>query len=99
MAQTITWLMVGYFLAIHSIYLMLTLLAARALYNNQRYREIESLPLSYSLLTLPISVLVPAFNEETTIVATVESLLQISYGEFEIIVINDGSKEDRKSVV
>jgi cellulose synthase/poly-beta-1,6-N-acetylglucosamine synthase-like glycosyltransferase len=93
MAQTITWLMVGYFLAIHGIYLMLTLLAARALYRNQRYREIESLPLSYSLLTLPISVLVPAFNEETTIVATVESLLQISYGEFEIIVINDGSKD------
>ncbi len=58
MAQLITWLMVAYFLAVHGIYLMLTLLAARALYRNQRYREIEALPVSYSLLSPPISVLV-----------------------------------------
>ena len=59
MAQIITWLMVAYFLAIHGIYLMLSALAARALYRNQRYREMEELPIAYSLLTPPISVLVP----------------------------------------
>jgi cellulose synthase/poly-beta-1,6-N-acetylglucosamine synthase-like glycosyltransferase len=36
---------------------------------------------------------VPAYNEEMTIVATVESLLQLTYAEFEVIVINDGSKD------
>jgi cellulose synthase/poly-beta-1,6-N-acetylglucosamine synthase-like glycosyltransferase len=93
MAEVITWLMVAYFIAVHSVYLMLTILAARALYRNQRYREIDSLPLSYSLLSPPISVLVPAYNEETTITATVESLLQLAYAEFEVVVINDGSKD------
>jgi cellulose synthase/poly-beta-1,6-N-acetylglucosamine synthase-like glycosyltransferase len=99
MAEIITWLMVAYFFAVHSIYFMLTLLAAKALYRNQRYREIESLPLSYSLLSPPISVLVPAYNEETTITATVESLLQLAYAEFEVVVINDGSKDKTLQVL
>ena len=99
MAEIITWLMVAYFFAVHSIYLMLSLLAARALYRNQRYREIEALPLSYSLLSPPISVLVPAYNEETTITATVESLLQLAYAEFEVVVINDGSKDQTLQVL
>ena len=99
MAETITWLMVAYFFAVHGIYLMLTLLAAKALYRNQRHREIESLPLSYSLLSPPISVLVPAYNEETTITATVESLLQLAYAEFEVVVINDGSKDQTLQVL
>ncbi len=99
MAEVITWLMVVYFFAVHSVYLMLTLLAAKALYRNQRYREIDSLPLSYSLLSPPISVLVPAYNEETTITATVESLLQLAYAEFEVVVINDGSKDGTLQVL
>jgi len=99
MAEIITWLMVAYFFAVHGIYLMLTLLAAKALYRNQRYREIESLPLSYSLLSPPISVLVPAYNEETTITATVESLLQLAYAEFEVVVINDGSRDQTLQVL
>jgi len=99
MAELVTWAMVVYFLAVHSVYLMLSLLAARALYRNQRLREIEELPLSHSLLSLPVSVLVPAYNEETTISTTVESLLQLSYGEYEIIVINDGSKDATMQVL
>ena len=92
-AAIITWLMVAYFVALHGVYLLLTLLAARALQRNQRYRELEALPLAHSLLMPPISVLVPAYNEETTITATVESLMQLSYPEYEVVVINDGSKD------
>jgi len=98
-AHVVTWLMVAYFLALHAVYLMLTVLAAKALHRNQRYRDLEKLPMAYSQLMPPISVLVPAYNEETTIVATVSSLLQLSYGEFEVIVINDGSKDSTLSVL
>lgn len=43
---------------------------------------------------LPISLLVPAYNESAIIVDNVKSLLELSYPIFEIIVVNDGSKDD-----
>jgi cellulose synthase/poly-beta-1,6-N-acetylglucosamine synthase-like glycosyltransferase len=47
----------------------------------------------YSALEIPISILVPAYNEEAGIAASVRSLLQLSYSEYEIIVVNDGSTD------
>jgi Glycosyltransferases, probably involved in cell wall biogenesis len=41
-----------------------------------------------------ISVLAPAYNESMTIVENVRSLFSIYYNNLEIIVINDGSKDD-----
>jgi len=42
---------------------------------------------------LPISILVPAYNEETTISQTLHTLLNIEFNEYEVIVINDGSTD------
>ncbi|MBM6617645.1 glycosyltransferase family 2 protein [Bacillus suaedaesalsae] len=44
--------------------------------------------------TKPISILVPAYNESAGIYGSIRSLLSIEYPEFEVIVINDGSKDD-----
>jgi cellulose synthase/poly-beta-1,6-N-acetylglucosamine synthase-like glycosyltransferase len=44
-------------------------------------------------LDIPVSILVPAYNEEVTILASVESLLSLDYGQYEIIVVDDGSKD------
>lgn len=41
----------------------------------------------------PISLLVPAYNEEATIISSLTSQLNIDYAEFEIVVINDGSSD------
>jgi cellulose synthase/poly-beta-1,6-N-acetylglucosamine synthase-like glycosyltransferase len=47
-----------------------------------------------SEMTWPISVIVPAHNEAHSIVETVRSLLNVNYGQFEVIVVNDGSTDD-----
>ena len=41
-----------------------------------------------------VSVLIPAYNEEENIAATVESVIRSSYAKREIIVLDDGSKDD-----
>ncbi|UNL85659.1 glycosyltransferase family 2 protein [Priestia koreensis] len=43
--------------------------------------------------TKPISILVPAYNEEKGIIGSVSSLLSIQYPEYEVIVVNDGSRD------
>jgi len=42
----------------------------------------------------PVSILVPAYNEEVSIVASVRSLLALQFPEFEVIVVSDGSTDD-----
>lgn len=50
------------------------------------------------IITSPIapgvSILAPAFNEGANIVQNAQSLLSLHYGKFEVILINDGSKDD-----
>ena len=41
-----------------------------------------------------ISLLAPAYNESLTIIDNVKSLLSIMYNKLEVIIINDGSKDD-----
>jgi poly-beta-1,6-N-acetyl-D-glucosamine synthase len=41
-----------------------------------------------------ISLIAPAYNEGLTIIDNIKSLLSIVYNNFEVIVINDGSKDD-----
>jgi cellulose synthase/poly-beta-1,6-N-acetylglucosamine synthase-like glycosyltransferase/peptidoglycan/xylan/chitin deacetylase (PgdA/CDA1 family)/spore germination protein YaaH len=41
----------------------------------------------------PVSVIIAAYNEETVIARTVESILNNGYEEMEIIVVDDGSKD------
>ncbi len=40
-----------------------------------------------------VSILSPAYNEELTIVESVRSILNLAYPAYEVIVINDGSKD------
>ena len=40
-----------------------------------------------------VSIIVPAYNAERTINRCIDSILKQSYGNLEIIIINDGSKD------
>ena len=47
----------------------------------------------------PISILVPAYNEEKTIITTINNLLDLDYKIFEIVVIDDGSTDKTAQLV
>ena len=46
-----------------------------------------------SPLTMPITIIIPAFNEEKVIVNTVLGALNLRYPEHEVIVVSDGSTD------
>lgn len=46
-----------------------------------------------------ISVIIPVYNGEKTIKETIESVLNQTFTDFEIIVINDGSKDATVQIV
>jgi peptidoglycan-N-acetylglucosamine deacetylase len=47
----------------------------------------------------PVTVLIPAFNEEKVIVTTVERILASDYRELDVLVIDDGSKDHTAYIV
>lgn len=50
-------------------------------------------PVAPSDFSPPVSVIVPCYNEEKVIAATIEALLGSDYPNFEVIVVDDGSKD------
>ncbi len=48
---------------------------------------------------VPVSILVPAHNEEVTIESTVKSLLALDYKLYEIVVVDDGSTDNTAQVL
>jgi cellulose synthase/poly-beta-1,6-N-acetylglucosamine synthase-like glycosyltransferase len=93
MVLYITWFVFGYFLLLNGGYLVLNILSIFALQKNNQEKLLENLPQIFTGLEPGISILVPAYNEEATITASIRSMFQLTYSDFEIIVINDGSKD------
>jgi cellulose synthase/poly-beta-1,6-N-acetylglucosamine synthase-like glycosyltransferase len=86
--------MLLYFFAINSYYLVLTVAGfCRTLRTVQELQRPDRRRLLRSPLTPPVSVLAPAFNEEANVVDNVRSLLMLDYPLFEVILVNDGSKD------
>jgi len=63
-----------------------------------KFSDIKLYKESYNMI--PISILVPAHNEEKTVIQTIRSLLALEYLTYEVIVVNDGSTDKTlKSVI
>ena len=93
--QFAAWLLCVYYVAVNLIYAIL--LVQSILATREHRRLLISLRHDRSLdapLSPPISILVPARNEQAVIVDSVTSLLALDYPEIEVIVINDGSTDD-----
>jgi cellulose synthase/poly-beta-1,6-N-acetylglucosamine synthase-like glycosyltransferase len=87
-------LFLGYFLLYNSYTLALIVISARQVRRRVAGHFVEDLDLiDRGDLTKPLTMIVPAFNEEVTIVDSVTSLVHGDYPRFEIVVINDGSED------
>lgn len=53
----------------------------------------------YGSVCPPIALLVPAYNEQTSIADSVKALLSLRYPNIEVIVINDGSRDHTLDVL
>jgi cellulose synthase/poly-beta-1,6-N-acetylglucosamine synthase-like glycosyltransferase len=91
--EGVTWFVLCYFMLLNGGYLLLNLFSLKALHRRGQEQFLDQVPRAYSGLEPPVSILVPAYNEEATIAASIRSMLQLTYSEFEVIVINDGSKD------
>ncbi|HZG80751.1 MAG TPA: glycosyltransferase family 2 protein, partial [Brevibacillus sp.] len=89
-----------YVFVINSLYLFIMMFSFKnimGILKSSLYSRYQAL--SGSPHVPPISILVPAYNEELTIIENVRSLLSLNYPEYEVIVINDGSGDETLNVL
>ncbi len=87
------WFFLLFFVGINTGYILLNLLSLGALKRYVDEHSMDDMPRALSGFELPVSMLVPAYNEAATIAASVRSMLQLNYPDYEVIVINDGSRD------
>jgi len=84
-----------YFLVLNTFYALLLMLSIPEIWAQTRLAEDEDLQrLMQSDALPPITILVPAYNESATIESSVTAILTLEYRTFEVVVVNDGSKDD-----
>lgn len=83
-----------YYLASNLAYLVMLLIALKTSFAHQRRLESHRLNwMKETPLSPPITIIVPAHNEEGSIRIAVRNLLQLDYPQLEVIVVNDGSAD------
>lgn len=90
----VQWLFFGYFILIYAVYASLNVMAMIQI---RRYLQVARLADAdnvFSTLDLPISVIMPAYNESSTIITATRAMLQLEYPDYEVVVVNDGSRDD-----
>ncbi len=100
LAFTLYAISITYFMTMNLFYLGLQILAFFG--SVRRLREVKYTNfnvLSTSFLTPPLSVIIPAYNEEVGITDCVYSTIKSDYPEFEVIVVNDGSADETLAVL
>ena len=89
-----SWLAFAYFVVYGLCQIAFTLIAWKRLAEHRRARAFTPLDEVYaSPFTPPVSIVLPAYNEEAGVVASVRSLLDLRYPRHEVIVVNDGSTD------
>ncbi|MFQ5817676.1 MAG: glycosyltransferase [Terriglobia bacterium] len=90
----VNFLVLAFYLLLHAFYLFLLFVSLYGVYAQPRRVRLAAFDRQYESVTSPpVSLLVPAHNEEATIVESVRALLGMRYRGLAVIVINDGSTD------
>ncbi|MBP7174717.1 MAG: glycosyltransferase [Thermoclostridium sp.] len=95
----------NYYLAYYSIIINLIYLGLLVLSYFQLRRQIarwknKKSSLLFKKRMLPsITIIAPAYNEEKTIIESANSLLNLKYPDYELIIVNDGSRDSTLEVL
>ena len=93
-------LFLGYFVLYNGYMLVLIALSARQVRRRVAGHFVEDLDLiDDSGSTKPLTMVVPAYNEEVTIVDSITNLIHCDYPRFEVVVVNDGSRDGTLDVL
>lgn len=98
--RVFTVVVLTYFLILYTLYSILTVLSW-----HEVTKYLRSVPYSSeqdafaSPLTPPVTIILPAYNEEAGVVESVRSALALRYPDFEVVVVNDGSTDGTLAVL
>lgn len=94
------YILVYYATSINGIYIVLLLLSIAGVAKQKVYWDVKHKSFLFRSKMLPsISIIAPAYNEQETIIESVNSLLNLEYPDYELIVVNDGSPDDTLNVL
>jgi cellulose synthase/poly-beta-1,6-N-acetylglucosamine synthase-like glycosyltransferase len=82
------------YVLVHTVaQIVISVMTWRIIHDGVEYSQVEIREFLLTGLEPPVSVVIPAYNEEFTIVTSVRSMLQLRYPEYEVVVVNDGSRD------
>ncbi|HEX9505411.1 MAG TPA: glycosyltransferase [Acidimicrobiia bacterium] len=92
--------MLAYLVVITSVYTILMVIGWFVIDDYVKRRPLRDYGfVGRSPMTLPVSILAPAYNEAPVITAAMRALLKSQFVQFEIVVVNDGSTDDTLAVL
>ena len=94
------YFLVFYSLLINFIYLVLLLFSRLNVTRQSKLWSCKDLTMLFRKRMLPgVSIIAPAYNEEAVIVESANSLLNLKYPDYELIIVNDGSADNTLNVL
>lgn len=89
-----------YSIAISLVNLTLIILSAINVKRQKRLWKLKTKSMLFKDTMLPgISIIAPAYNEEKTIIESANSLLNLVYPDYELIIVNDGSLDKTMNIL
>lgn len=87
-------LIVSYFFLASGMYTLLMIWSLIAVWLHNRRLAYQGFnELRESVVTPPVTIIMPAWNEQEAIVQSVSSVLKTDYPSFEVLVVDDGSSD------